>query len=89
MKRAIAVTTMVVVALAAGVVAAQMQRRGAPGALPEVRAEFLAPPRVPAPITRNTPARVIVALETTEAGDERPDIFKALTPEIAKRHSGH
>jgi nitrite reductase (NO-forming) len=23
------------------------------------------------------------------AGDERPDIFKALTPEIAKRHSGH
>jgi len=66
MKRAIAVTTMVVVALAAGVVAAQMQRRGAPGALPEVRAELLAPPRVPAPITRNTPARVIVALETTE-----------------------
>ena len=23
------------------------------------------------------------------AGDERPDIFKALTPDIAKRHSGH
>jgi len=22
-------------------------------------------------------------------GDARPDIFKALTPEIARRHSGH
>jgi nitrite reductase (NO-forming) len=65
MKRLI-VTTMVVVALAAGTVAAQMQRRGDGGALLEVKAELVAPPRVPPAITRTMPARVLVTLETTE-----------------------
>jgi len=65
MRPVIAVTTMVALALVGGTVAAQMQRRASTGALPEVQAELLPPPRVPAPITRSTPARVIVALETT------------------------
>jgi nitrite reductase (NO-forming) len=66
MRRKLIVTTMVVMALATGTVAAQMQRRSAPGALPEVTAELLAPPRAPAAITRTAPARVLVTLETTE-----------------------
>src|SRR5207244_9736441 len=66
MRRMLVVTTMVVVALAGGTVAAQMQRRGEPGGLPEVKAGLVAPPGVPPAITRTAPARVLVSLETTE-----------------------
>jgi nitrite reductase (NO-forming) len=61
MRRAIVVTTVVILALA-GTVAAQ--RRGEPGA--EVTATLLAPPRVPPAIQRSGPAKVLVELETTE-----------------------
>jgi nitrite reductase (NO-forming) len=63
MKRAIAVTAAVVLALVAGTVAAQ--RRGEPVA-GEVKAVLLAPPQVPPPIQRARPARVVIELETTE-----------------------
>jgi nitrite reductase (NO-forming) len=66
MKRMILVGTAVVVALVAGTVAAQMQRRGESGALPETMAVLLAPPAVPPAIARSKPAKVVVELETTE-----------------------
>ena len=61
MRRAIVVSTVVILALA-GTVAAQ--RRGEPGA--EVTATLLAPPRVPPALQRSGPAKVLVELETTE-----------------------
>jgi nitrite reductase (NO-forming) len=63
MKRAIVVTTAVVLALAAGTVAAQRRGEPAPG---EVKAVLLAPPQVPPPIQRSRPAKVVIELETTE-----------------------
>jgi hypothetical protein len=66
MKRMIVVGTAMVVALIAGTVAAQMQRRGESSALTEAADDSM-----------------------VVSGDERPDVFRALSPEIAKRHSGH
>jgi nitrite reductase (NO-forming) len=66
MKRTLVITTTVVLALAVGTVAAQMQRRSEPGARPEVAAALVAPPGVPPAITRTAPARVVVTRETTE-----------------------
>jgi nitrite reductase (NO-forming) len=66
MRRVLITTMAVVLALAAGTVAAQMQRRGEPLGLGEMKAQLQAPPLVPPPITRSTPARVIVELETVE-----------------------
>jgi nitrite reductase (NO-forming) len=66
MKRMTLVATAVAVALVAGAVTAQMQRRGETGTLPEVKAVLVAPPAVPPAITRSGPAKVVVELETTE-----------------------
>jgi hypothetical protein len=50
--------------------------------MPEVPATLVAPPLVPPPTARRTPAKVVVDLE-------RPDPFRSLSPDIAKRASGH
>jgi nitrite reductase (NO-forming) len=72
MKRALAIATVLTVALlVAALTAAQQAQlkvsKGRPEALPEVNAILTAPPLVPPPIDRVGPAKVIVTLETTEA----------------------
>ncbi|HEU5193096.1 MAG TPA: nitrite reductase, copper-containing, partial [Methylomirabilota bacterium] len=64
MKRILIAVLVVLLAMAAGSVAAQ--RRIEPGLSAEVKAVLLAPPLVPPAITRTQPARVIIELETTE-----------------------
>jgi nitrite reductase (NO-forming) len=63
MRRAIVVTTVAVLALVAGTVAAQRRGEPVPG---EVKAVLLAPPQVPPAIQRPGPVKVLVELETTE-----------------------
>ena len=63
MKRAIVLTTAVVLALVAGTVAAQRRGESPVG---EVKAVLLPPPQVPPPIQRSGPAKVVIELETTE-----------------------
>jgi nitrite reductase (NO-forming) len=62
MRRALVVSTVVILALAGTVTA---QRRGERVG-DEVKAVLVAPPQVPAAIQRSGPARVVVELETTE-----------------------
>ena len=66
MRRTLVITTIAVLALAAGTVTAQMQRRSEPAGLGEVNAVLVAPPGVPPAVARTAPAKVVVTLETTE-----------------------